>query len=93
MNAVNAAAKQEVFPSLEIGSNHADASCFEMALVSLAYVKLQLKDNMGSLALCKLSLCANSENDDNGNSYSTKSLRLSEMAEMYSREAGAHSGG
>lgn len=79
----------KVIPSPKEGSADVDMDCYETALVSLAYVKLQLKDHDGALELCKVALgptSASGGGDDKG-SCSFKSLRLREMAESYCREA------
>ena len=75
----------KVIPSPKEGSADADMNCYETALVSLAYVKLQLKDHDGALELF-----GPTSDDDGGNgkgSCNFKSLRLREMAESYCREA------
>ena len=79
----------KVIPPPKEGSADADMDCYETALVSLAYVKLQLKDHDCALELCKVALGPTSDDggsDDKG-SCNLKSLRLREMAESYCREA------
>ncbi|KAL7543045.1 hypothetical protein ACHAXR_012354 [Thalassiosira sp. AJA248-18] len=73
-------------PSPKEGSMNVDMDCFETALVSLAYVKLQLKDPVGALEVCQHALRRDLNNVDKSNP-SAMSLRLMELAETYSREA------
>ena len=80
----------EVIPSLKDRSSDVDRDCFETALVSVAYVKLQLKDRVGALEFCQHAL---RQGTDNVNKDPAASLRLREMAEMYYREATIHTAG
>jgi len=82
----------EVIPSLKDGSTSVDMDCFKTALVSMAYVKLQLKDHIGALEICQLALSPELDSGDKVPATAT-SLRLREMAEMYSREATMHTDG
>ena len=79
---------------------NADTTCFEMALVSLAYIKLQWKDFVGALRICQHPAfpragsstdCDVLSKDPNSVAVlKTTPIRLREMAEMYYREAITH---
>mmetsp|Transcript_2998 Transcript_2998/g.6531 ORF Transcript_2998/g.6531 Transcript_2998/m.6531 type:complete len:287 (-) Transcript_2998:110-970(-) len=75
-------------PPKNIDAN-ADMDCYEMALVSLAYVKLQLKDFAGALEITKCVLLrrgSDVDGEDSGTT-SSSSLQMREMAKVYYREA------
>lgn len=86
------AVNEFVIPSPKEGGANVDMDCFEMALVSLAYVKLQLNDSAGTLEITQRILTPGSKDGSKESSYANtaSSLRMREMAEIYSREATTH---
>lgn len=68
----------------------ADLDCFEASTLSLAYVKLELKDAAGALEKCKVILGSDNiaavAKEDRSN-YTSASLRRRSMARLYACEA------
>lgn len=73
---------EDVIPTPKEGSAYLDMVCFEAALVSLAYVKLQLKDSSGVNEICELALHSSSRNEGET---TPMSLQLKKLAEIYSQ--------
>ena len=61
-------------------TSNIDLDCYNMALISLAYVKLQLNDASGALEIAMGLKSAAGNQDSN----------IKSMAEIYSREAMVH---
>lgn len=78
-------------PTPKKGSVNVDVECYEMALVSLAYVKLQLNDHAEARKICKL-VGLGSTIMGVGTNPSVASRRMKELAEMYSHQASVHAG-
>ena len=78
--AVTLTSNDFIIPTPKENTASTDMDCYNMALVSLAYVKLQLNDASGALEITKGLTSSEGIQDSN----------ITSMAEIYSREAMVH---